>query len=800
MHPEPLLPDPFERARKRIQAGDMEGAQRLTRAGLALQPGSARGLTVAGHLAVRRSAAHEALRHFGRAMLADSSGDPRPTLNLVRAQELAGNPGEALATARRAVARFPGDAGARGVLALLQAQAGAHAEAVAALRPGDMARLDGSTAYKLAMAMRSAVEFRDTVIALLRRALGAGGPFLNDALTAYILYAPAKDPIRFDAARRRLVLAPDAVDAMDAADECLGHQRKLVRQAAWRWQASRLMPQDAARLERAAALLFDVKWPDHGVAAHRELLRRRPWDHRLVDRMAQLLGRKGDRDAALQWGRQLLATNPGDPRILDAVAGLYKSVEAFDEAEDLWPQILRRHPQYEALHYNYALFLDHRGRFDEAERQCRKALVLKPDYLRGANQLSMLVSRGDRLAAALRYVSWPLKVDPAYANGYVNQGIYLRTVGAYGPAIEAFRRAEQHAAGDAHLEASGRFNAGMSKILIGEIEDGFNLLESRWATNEFTSPKRSFRQRIWPGPHVQPNSRLLLYMEQGMGDEVMLSWYFPLLRRDTRRLVVDCDERLVPLFARTYEGIEFVPRSREGDPRAHAPGLDFKVPAFHLPQFYAPEVKFLIRANWDWAERRGTRFPARLVIESNRLSRWRDWLEREFPGQPRIALSWRSKIRNRTRDTQYLTIEELARAIPAGCVAINLQYSSTEEEIAQLSELGRQRGFDVVTPEGVDLTNDLEDVLAILHGVDAAVTPLISLAWMAGAVGCPGYIFRCAAEGVIWHQFGTPFIPWAPSLRVFFRHPREAWDHTIADLRARLEGFLAGTGSADRPA
>ena len=110
------------------------------------------------------------------------------------------------------------------------------------------------------------------------------------------------------------------------------------------------------------------------------------------------------------------------------------------------------------------------------------------------------------------------------------------------------------------MEASARFNTGMSLIMIGELESGFNLIESRWATPGFPSPKRGFKQPIWQGPRIHTDADLLAYMEQGMGDEVMLSWYLPLLRLDTRRLVVDCDSRLVELLKRTYEGIEFVPR------------------------------------------------------------------------------------------------------------------------------------------------------------------------------------------------------------------------------------------------
>src|SRR3546814_5722931 len=85
---------------------------------------------------------------------------------------------------------------------------------------------------------------------------------------------------------------------------------------------------------------------------------------------------------------------------------------------------------------------------------------------------------------------------------------------------------------------------------------------------------------LFRSPHRSPDSALLLYLEQGLGDELMLTWYLPLVRRDVRRLVVDCDERLIPVLSRTFEGIDFVPKSMQGDPRTRDSELTHKVPSF----------------------------------------------------------------------------------------------------------------------------------------------------------------------------------------------------------------------------
>ncbi len=654
---------------------------------------------------------------------------------------------------------------------------------------------------------------RDLAVALLARAASAPGRFLIEAVQLLASSAAPEDPRGAAAVRRWLILEPDSLPAMDTVVRCLAARRLPVREAAWLWQSHCVNPGDRARLARAAALTHDVRWPAHGIAANKLMLDDAPARERVryVLRVCELFGaekkllkdkpeeRLAARAKAVAWGRSLVDAEPEDPRIWDVVVGMFKEVEDYEETDRLWNIIVRRFPSFETLHFNHGLFLDEQSRIDEALRAFRRAQVLKPNYAKASNLMSLVVTHAHQIDPALRYVNWAIATDPNYPNSWINYAAYLRSIGRYAEAIKVYEIGQEKAKAvdDRELAAGCEFNSGMSMISIGELKTGFHRIEARWATRDFPSPKRPFRLPIWRGPQVHPRSRLLVYMEQGLGDEIMLSWYFPLLRRDTARLLVDCDERLVELFARTYDGVEFVPRSAAGHDRTRDRDLGHKTPMLHVPQYYVPEVKFLIRDNWDWATRRGGRFPSRLAIAPDRLERWDRWLAERFPGRTRLSVSWRSRMRNRTRDMQYVSIAELAEAIPPGTVAINLQYSSTDEEIDELAALGRRRGFEVVTPDGVDLTNDLEDILALLQVSDAAVTPMISLAWMAGAVGCPAYVFRSSREGAIWQQFGTPFVPWGPSLRLFFRDPSEGWSATVRDLRARLEWFLS---QPDRPA
>jgi hypothetical protein len=140
---------------------------------------------------------------------------------------------------------------------------------------------------------------------------------------------------------------------------------------------------------------------------------------------------------------------------------------------------------------------------------------------------------------------------------------------------------------------------------------------------------------------------------------------------------------------------------------------------------------------------------------------------------------------------QYPELEQIAGLLGHDVVAVNCQYSWKDEELAQLEQHGRDRGFTFFHPPGIDLKDDLDDVFALASVLDLVISPLISLPWMAGAVGTPCWVLRTNETSRIWQQLGTPYVPWAPSIRLFFRHPLESWDIPARRIHAELGALVS---------
>lgn len=108
---------------------------------------------------------------------------------------------------------------------------------------------------------------------------------------------------------------------------------------------------------------------------------------------------------------------------------------------------------------------------------------------------------------------------------------------------------------------------------------------SEWAFNICTQPW------IYQRYNGKP-SKLIVLAEQGLGDELLFSKYFPHIIKDCPQVTIEADHRLIPVFQRTF-GNHFISRYAEDKTRRprklgeYVPGeYESFIPAGNLPKLY----------------------------------------------------------------------------------------------------------------------------------------------------------------------------------------------------------------------
>ena len=300
---------------------------------------------------------------------------------------------------------------------------------------------------------------------------------------------------------------------------------------------------------------------------------------------------------------------------------------------------------------------------------------------------------------------------------------------------------------------------------------GWDHYERRFETDPPAARARALPMPRLAAENLGSARRVALWMEQGVGDQILFSTLLPELARRGIAAVVEVDPRLAGLYRRGMPGVSFV---TPAESEAAFAGCDFQLPLGSLPRLFrrdaasfAAQPHSILKAD-----------PARVAAYRAQLG----------PG-PVIAIAWRSLHQGNRRalgERKSIPLEHFARlAHAAGARLADLQYGDVSEE--RLEFEARHPGV-LVRLEGLDPFADLEGLAAALVACGSLVSSSNVTAHVAGALGVPTRLayLRGWAPFSYWVPGPGSRSLWYPSVAV---PPTawERWEEAFDALQARAQ-------------
>jgi hypothetical protein len=350
-----------------------------------------------------------------------------------------------------------------------------------------------------------------------------------------------------------------------------------------------------------------------------------------------------------------------------------------------------------------------------------------------------------------------LALKPDYAEAHYNWGCALYASGNVDAALVRYRKALAIQPD----YAQARFSESLAQLLQGNFSSGWRKYESRWQTKEHDTRTRAYPQLFWTGEKLV-SGRLLIWGEQGIGDEIMFAGLLPDVLRTGNFCMLDCDPRLNPLFARSFPGIELISRSAPG----LNPELEF---AAHLPSGGLPG---LFRAA-------DTAFSATtspyLVADPLASHRFRAHYS---DGGKLVGLAWYTKNRKTGRHRSMDLSLFAPLFAPPDFRWVSLQYGDPNALEIQAAAANAPLLID----RSINQFSDLDLFAAQVAAMDLVITIDNSTAHLAGALGVPTLLLLPFAPNWRWLQ-ARDDSPWYPTLRLF-RQPKLAdWPPVIEKIQ-----------------
>lgn len=282
-----------------------------------------------------------------------------------------------------------------------------------------------------------------------------------------------------------------------------------------------------------------------------------------------------------------LALRPNDVATLENLGLLL--VERFlpDEAAPLLRRAVRLAPRSVAAWMSLAMAHRQAGDMANAEAAYRTLLSLAPDNVGAMLNFSDVLRLTGRAPAAETLMRRALALQPNSVQARVNLGLALQWQGNLSSAQVELSRAVDLAPGD----PVAHWNRALVRLALGDLAGGWPDYKYRFGSGTVNA-RRDPRGPVWGGDALR-GRRLMIWREQGLGDEFMFSpLYAPALRAALSgggSVVFDVEPRLVGLMSR------YVARVAAGLPglaevraeRLNAADFDVHLPAGDLPGLFA---------------------------------------------------------------------------------------------------------------------------------------------------------------------------------------------------------------------
>ena len=260
---------------------------------------------------------------------------------------------------------------------------------------------------------------------------------------------------------------------------------------------------------------------------------------------------------------------------------------------------------------------------------------------------------------------------------------------------------------------------------------------------------------------ISKNKTILLLGEQGPKDMTIWSSCIQYLSSRAEHCILECPQKLAPLFARSFPNVEVKAEDRSLD--TERDDFDFHLPIGSLFRHFIPEISQDTKPNIF------------LAPDPVRVNFWRERLDSLGNG-PYVGISWKSPVITPKRLPNYTQIPDWAPILSLSEITlINLQSSDFALDLVAFQD---KFGVTVHNLDDLDHYDNLDDVAALCATLDIVVSVSTAVSAIGAGVGTPTKL--AAWRQSYWNNI--QFAPRGPSVDVFERNTWEPWDNVFRSI------------------
>ena len=351
--------------------------------------------------------------------------------------------------------------------------------------------------------------------------------------------------------------------------------------------------------------------------------------------------------------------------------------------------------------------------------------------------------------------------DPYDARAYYNLAIILHDLSKFAESLACYEQAIKLGY---HNPARANLNTGMNYLKMGDFKRGFHYVDLKSDGAWRLGKNFAFNQEalshidLWEGQSLEDKT-ILIYCEQGFGDNIQFVRYIPQVRELGGRIIFSCYDQLYNIFKNSpiLKGVDVMKGAS-----LNSLELDFKIPLLSLPRVLEATIDNIPHTDGYLSK-----------------THCKDWnLSDEGMN---VALVWESSGLATRRSIPLETILPL-------CELPNVNMVSIQKGSAMF-DYRRNPDIKNLLPSLGERIKDFSDTADILSQVDLLISTDTAPIHMGGALGIPTWgLLHFSADWRWFREKNYPDTsPWYESVRIYRQKEPANWGEVVERVKIDLK-------------
>ena len=412
-------------------------------------------------------------------------------------------------------------------------------------------------------------------------------------------------------------------------------------------------------------------------------------------------------------------------------------------------------------HNNIGLVFIERGKdYQElAINSFKKAIQIDPNFSQSYNNLSAILFKIGKYDEAIFYGKKALELNPCYAQAANNIGNACYEKGLTEKAYKYFKKSIQISPN----YPDANWNLSLYYLAKGNFQRGWELFDSRWKTSIFKGQKIEFDKPVW-SPSLK--SKILIWNEQGIGDEIQFSSVLNEVKKDCEQMHVVADKRLINLFNRSFSDINFIKNDE-----INTINYDFQIPIASLLKFYRKNKSDFVKNQ------------RKFILSDEYLKNEIRSLISSKSSKILCGLSWLT-----TNPSNFfkrnLDIVKFFQFLPRDKFSfINLQYGISNND---LIELRNNYGIEIFNFSQINLFQNIDAQAALIDACDVVVSIANSVAHLSSSLNKNTKVILPKVCDWRWGLNGEKSF-WYKNTKLYRQKDLSDWDYVYKKISDDLK-------------